>query len=287
MISGLNKHENSLGVMHVTTSVLQGSLDTAKAKEQAYQTSRNARKTAFDSQKSAKAGAQSFALNARKTLAQYLGQNWSVAWTQAGFKNNSLVIPDSLPELVELLGSLETYFTDHPVQQNAALSMTAVVAGQQRVALEAAIAAVSDSTTDQRTARDDRDAAEDELVGKTRALQSELDAILKPTDQRWLDFIEDVPADEQRPEAVDEVELDNSTPRHVKGSWDAPVRAERFLIRIKVAGKDADFRHVQTVQEPQFDFNTFEAGAHVQVQVVAANSAGESAPSPVAEVAVS
>ena len=272
--------------MHVTTAILQGTLDDAQTKERTYQTARNTRKSALATQKAAKADAQAFALQAREVLRPYLGRSWSVAWAQAGYKNNSLALPDSLPLLVEMLGSLETYFTAHAAHQNAALSVTAAAAAQKRMELEAAIAAANNSKTAQRTKRDERDAAEDALVEKLRASRNELEVVLPPDDQRWLDFIEDVPADEQRPEAVDEIEFDLTTPRHIKGSWEAPSRSDRFLIRVKVAGVDTDFRHVKTVSEPEFDLNTFATGAHVQVQVVAANGAGESAPSPAAEVVV-
>ncbi len=272
--------------MHITSAIGQTVLDAAQGKERVFQIARNSRKSALAAQKAAKADAQAFALQARDALRPYLGRSWSVAWTQAGYKNNSLALPDSLPQLVELVGSLETYFTAHPTHANAALSVTAVIAGQRRAALETAITAVNNSKTAQRTTRDERDAAEDALVEKLRASRNELEVVLTPEDPRWLDFIEDVPADEQRPEAVDEVEFDLTTPRHIKGSWGPPSRSDRFLIRVKVAGVDTDFRHVKTVSEPEFDLNTFATGAHVQVQVVAANGAGESAPSPVAEIVV-
>src|SRR6266496_3842351 len=87
-ISGLNQHQNSLAVMHVTAAVLQGSLDNTQAKERSYQSSRDARKAAIEVQTSAKTAAQDFALDARDVLKPYLGRTWSVSWTQAGFKNN-------------------------------------------------------------------------------------------------------------------------------------------------------------------------------------------------------
>ena len=286
MISGCNQHP-SLPLTHVTGPVLETALDTSKLAEQAFQTSRNARKTALTAQKSAKAAAQAFALNARDTLRPFLGRTWSVSWAQAGFKNNTLSVPDSVAQLVEVLDSLETYFTANPTHANAALVVNAAAAGQRRDALTTAIATVNNSRTAQRSSRDDRNTAEDALVEKMRALQSELSAILKSDDERWLDFIGDVPADEQRPEAVDDLELDVTLPQHIRGSFGEPARADRFLVRVKVIGQDADFRLAKTVQDPEFDLNTFTSGARVQVQVVAANGAGESAPSPVAEVVVS
>ncbi len=272
--------------MHVTAAILQSTLDTSQGKERVFQTARNSRKSALAAQKSARTLAQEFALQSRDALRPFLGRSWSVAWTQAGYKNNSLALPDSLADLVDSLGSLETYFTNHPAHGNATLLVTSAVAGQRRADLETAIKAVNNSKTAQRTAREDRDTAEDALVKKLRASRNELEVIIKADDLRWLDFIEDVPADEQRPEAVEEVEFDLTTPRHIKGSWEEPSRAARFLIRVKIAGVDTDFRLLKTVTEPQFDLNTFQTGARVQVQVVAANGAGESAPSPVAEVVV-
>ena len=69
-------------------------------------------------------------------------------------------------------------------------------------------------------------------------------------------------------------------------SFGEPSRADRYLVKVKVLGQDTDFRLAKTVQDPEFDLNTFTTGARVQVQVVAANGAGESAPSPVTEVVV-
>src|SRR5437867_1408026 len=100
-IAGLNQHELSLGVMHVTAAVVQASYDSTEENEQAYQTARGDRKAALKTQKTARAAALAFAEQARDALSPFLGRYWSVAWTQAGFKNNSLALPDTLPQLVD------------------------------------------------------------------------------------------------------------------------------------------------------------------------------------------
>ena len=269
--------------MHVTSSVLQTCLDTARAKEGIYQASRDGKKAADTAQKSAKASAQNFALKARDTLRPFLGTKWSISWAQAGFKSQSLSVPAPVTELVELLGSLETYFTNHPTQQNATLAITAQSARQHFGNLQVAIETVSNCRKDQRSKRNAREEADAQLWEKMRSLRSELEAVVKSDDTRWLDFVEGIPADLQRPESVENLEVQGGSPGLLVAEWDASARAERYQVEVLVVGQDTEFRRVVTVREAKAEVAPLPSNAHVKVRVIAANGAGESAPSSVVE----
>ena len=62
-------------------------------------------------------------------------------------------------------------------------------------------------------------------------------------------------------------------------------RAERYLIEMFVVGQDTEFRRLKTVLDDDA-LLPLPAGAVVKVRVVAANAAGESAPSAEVEMTV-
>lgn len=263
---------------------MRAGLSNAETKQQEYAAAQNGKKGAFDAQRDATAAAVTFLEKGRDALVPFLGRRWSVSWREAGF--NSLRIPKSVPDIIDSLRGLEAYLRTNDQHQNAALDVIPDAAQSLRETLARAATVVSNCTRDQRVKRDARNAAEKALQKKLTSLRNELEAVLEPTDSRWLDFFAEIPADLQRPESVAVVQTDATLARHVRASWEPPTRADRYLVRIQVVGQDAEPRHVATVREPSCDLNTFNAGDRVRVEVTAANRAGEAAPSPVVEMVV-
>jgi hypothetical protein len=119
------------------------------------------------------------------------------------------------------------------------------MANQLLQTIEAAVKSVTDQRTDQRVKREARNEAEQTLIGNVRALTSELKAVLKPSDTRWLDFVSEVPADPQRPEAVTGVLATETAPGELELVWPPTPRAERYQVEVLVAGQDPAFRRME------------------------------------------
>ncbi len=273
-IAGLALHQVALNLVHVLAAALLAALNAARGKESLYQTSRNGKRASVLAQQAAREAARKFCIKARDGLRPFLGTNWSEAWTQAGFKFQTLSLPTSLPGLVELTRSLKEYFTNHSPHENFNAEVTANIANAHLTALEGAIRTVSNCKRDQRGLREDRDAAQKVVLKLVNKLRSELDAALEPEDVRWLDFLEAIPADPRVPEAVEGVQVEGDAPGSVDVEWFPADRAERYHVEVQVAGLDTEFRRVATVTELNATVDNLPAGGRLKVRVVAANTAG-------------
>ncbi len=237
-------------------------------------------------QNAVRASVEAWAAKARDVLRPHLGNTWSEAWVAVGFKFNTLSLPTSLADLVELTCGFKNYFTANPARQNARVSATAAAADQFLTSLETAVQTVANCKRDQRQKREARDAAEGTLLKLMRKTHSELEATLEPDDTRWLDFEDSIPSDPSVPEAVSGVQAEGDGPGAVVVEWLPSLRAQRYFVEILETGKEVEFRRVATVLEPDADLEGLTPGGRYKVRVIAGNSAGESAPSGIVDVAV-
>ena len=278
LLSGLNKNSN-LPVTHVTPNTLESALALVRAQQVAFDVAKAATRQAQQDQAAVVIATRSFAEVCRDNLIPVFGNTWNVSWSQAGWTANSLSVPSSAPELAELFHALTNYLTDHPQHERTAFGVTAAAAELKRDGVETAIQSLRNARSAQRQKRETRDTAEDALRDKMRALLNELKAILKPEDPRWMDFVDEVPADEQRPEPVAGVTVASGEAGELEVNWQPSARAERYQVEILVIGQDTEFRRVETVHDSDATLTDLTPGAQVKVRVVAANITGESAPS--------
>ena len=208
MLAGLKRHGVVLNIVHVTVAALTAALKAARAAESLYQNSRGAKRTAVVTQNTTREGIEAWCIRARDVLRPFLGNSWNESWAEAGFKQNTLSLPASLAELLELARSLREYFVNHSNRQNATVDVTSAMADQHFNNLDSAVAAVGDGKSDQRGKREARDAAEAALLNLLRKLHCELGAALEPDDVRWLDFEGKAPTDESVPEAPNELQVE-------------------------------------------------------------------------------
>lgn len=136
----------------------------------------------------------------------------------------------------------------------------------------------------QPTRREAGDATEKTLLEHVRGSRKEVEAVLPLADARWLDFRDQVPADLRAPEAVSLLEALPGLPGHVSVHWLDSLRAERFVVEAAV-GAETEFTPVETVQDTVADL-LFAPGVFVRLRVRARNAAGDSGPSPVAQITV-
>ncbi len=268
----------ALPVTHISQSTLTAALKAAKAKRSAHIAAIRATRVAVTKQKSVREIAIAFATACRDALVPELGRDWSSAWVPAGWKNK-LSVPRTLEDLEQLLEDLHQFLTDNPGLQDDKRNLTIADVQDMLARLEAAAQGLSAAKTAQRQARTAREAADAALMDEARGLVSELDLILPESDERWIEFVGEVPSDEQRPEPVEAVVLSADVPGELDVDWEGSVRAERYQVCVLVVGVDQDYRHVTTVKDTNATISNLPPGAVVKVRVVAANAAGEAAPS--------
>ena len=99
-----------------------------------------------------------------------------------------------------------------------------------------------------------------------------------------MDFIEKTPGVLHAPEAVSALVAEPGVPGHVRLSFLSSLRAEAYGVYVS-HGEGQPFAHVATVHDTVADLS-LTPGANVRIRVKASNAAGQSAPSPIAEVTV-
>ena len=137
------------------------------------------------------------------------------------------------------------------------------------------MATARDCRVQQRVKREDRDDAENALQTKLNVLWSELEAVLAPTDARWLKFIDRIPGDPRVPEAVDEVTAEAQPGGIITLDWQDASRAARYKVLKQIFGVDAGLVLAVTVAESDAQLTGVPAGATVKLQIVATNAVGD------------
>ena len=167
-IAGLALHKQELAAVALVCPVAAFSqiYSASRARQQAFQLTREGKREGFITQGDTKETAQSSIEKSRDALVPYLGSDWSESWTPAGFINRSLAIPQSIPRIVDALEALERYFTANAAQQRADLNVTAAFAKTARENLELAVSTVARCKREQRANRDLREGADVALADK-------------------------------------------------------------------------------------------------------------------------
>ena len=279
------KHTGNLLLVRYPASPLNSHLGNARQTELVFQTSRSVTLAASNALMAARSTAVLYIEKTRTTLKPYLGERWSTAWNQAGFDKGTLQVPKwSTASVVNIVRALQSYLLANPTQQNATNGVTAAAAGALVTALDAGTTALSDAKTAQHTKRLSRDASHKDLSAYLRDSRKEVESAMQPKDPRWMDFIESVPGELRAPEAVSALVAEPGLPGHVRLSFLGAVRADAYGVYVS-HGEGQPFVHVLTVHDTVADL-VLAPGANVRIRVRASNAAGQSAPSPIAEVTV-
>ena len=283
--AGLTKNTVSLQLTHYLSAPLLSLLGNARQLELGFQTSRSVTLAASNAMMTSRATSVLYIEKARSYLRTFLGEDWSTAWTQAGFTNHSLQIPKTnTAGVLAIVRGLQSYFTANAAQQNTQAGVTAAAATALIASLENSVTAWNNAKTDQRTKRDGRESSQNDLSGVLRDSRKEVDSVLEKMDSRWMDFIDAVPGELRAPEAVSAIVAEPGAPGHVRLSMLPSLRATAYAVEVST-GEGQPFAHFVTAHDTVADLE-LTPGANVRIRVRASNPAGQSAPSPVVEVTV-
>lgn len=284
--AALKTNEVSIGIKHNTESAVTAALNGLIGTVDAFAAALMAKRKAFGRQATAFADSSTLLSLAVDVLTPFLGRRWSSNWTPTGF-TNSLSIPTTLADRLETLRLLENYLKDHPEQQRSdtdpAKTLTAARVKAVRDELVLALANVVCCKSDTRKKKALRATGKNTFTKRLRGLINELDQLIPEDDSRWTLFGFNAPGETQAPEAVQDVTIEADGPNSLSAEWPDSARAERYLVEVLVVGRDSEFHRSTTVYDNDAAL-AVPAGARVKVRVIAANEAGESAPSAVVEI---
>ena len=283
--AGITLHTSSLLLVRFPASPLSSLLGNGRQTELVYQTSRSFTLATSNALIVSRENAVRYIEKTRTTLKPYLGERWSTAWAQAGFPKGTLKIPASNTlAVVQIVRTLQSYLLANPAQQNSVNGVTAAAAGTLVTALDAGTTAMSNARSQQNTKRLGREGSQKELSAYLRDSRKEVESAIKPNDPRWMDFIEKTPGVLHAPEAVSALVAEPGLPGHIRLSFLPALRADAYGVYVS-HGEGQPFVHVATVHDTVADL-ILTPGADVRIRVKASNAAGQSAPSPIAEVTV-
>ena len=228
---------------------------------------------------------QTFIKNLRHHLESIFGPRFNSQWSQVGFRNGSLAIPEDIPGLLEVLRAVASYWSAHAAHEKPADNLTHQRAGTLEQELDDAASAVRNSETDLLTKRHARTRAKKALAMRLRGAIQELTQKLDPLDERWGAFGLNAPGETDRPAQVQGVTLQSTTPGQIYCSWLRTERASRYRIKAKVVGRDQNFVKKKDVYGTDIILAGFTPGDVVQIIVIAMN-VEEGDPSAVVEVTV-
>ena len=228
--------------------------------------------------------AKSFIATAKAVLGHFFGRQWSAAWMPAGFHDRSLAIPSTAAGRHQLLERLHTYLEAHPDKQDA-LNFTGARAGEVLTALKSARAAVPASKSSVRGAKIARDKAEEALRTRMLGLIWELRQLLDDDDPKWKSFGLNPPGAPTTPDVPTDLVLTPGTPGIVHAKWKLANRATRYRVYKKEEG-DENFEPAVTTADLKITIEGLKSGGTAQIQVSAANNAGESKPCAPVEIVV-
>lgn len=285
-LAGLTELGEALGITHTTVPQLTSLLSAAESSSTQFQTARSSKREAFGDLRAARADAQAYIEKTRDYFTPFLGNQWNESWAQLGFTQTTLQLPNTDALRQRILTKLKEYFTANPSREHAELNITAAETGTQLNALSDALTATRAGRIAQRTNRDNRTTAEVALDKQLRNLWKELEVVLEPTDVRWLKFIDRIPGDPRKPEAVTQVTVSAQPGGIIQLDWDSATRATRYKVLKQIVGVDDAPVLFTTVEDSDATVTLpgVAPGTVVKLQIVATNGVGDAPASDVVQL---
>ncbi len=221
----------------------------------------------------------------RLRLTAVFGSGFNTQWDAAGFPDRSTMVPEVFAKRLSLLSSLARYFEAKPEHESTDMGATAAICGATFEALSDARSAVNFNKSALRTAVLAKNAAFKNLRKRMRSLIRELHILMTDDDARWLRFGLKLPARLPMPQAVETLTVEATDQGQVFVQWPPAPHATRYRVQVWTEGAER-FENAATVPDTEAMLMHQPSGQSLEIRVIAANAAGEAAPSPTAKVVV-
>lgn len=272
---GLHQLETTVGVKQNTEAAVRldlGTLVTTKSAYDALVATGSPLTTALTV---AKSNARGFCAAVRDRLKNFLGNQPSQAWQAAGWSAESIAVPSTGERLLPLLGSIKTYFTANPTQQDtSALNLTAAQAETLHEALSDARSAVNVHDQAEGDAKNARDAAADQLRSRLRALVNELALLLDPLSPSWRTFGLNAPGAPDSPDAVTNTLATALGGGQVRVQCAPAARADYYQVHQLIVGTDTAYALTDSPPGPDVILASRPVGVVIKYKMRAVNETG-------------
>jgi len=288
MADGCHNHQVAIGLKQNLETDVRADLDAAVTAQTDYKDALSAKTDFSTAVTVADSNGKAFISSARRVLANNLGETWSNAWTATGFPDQSTAVPTTQTKRQALLLSLKKFFAANPAYEvnTPKLVVTSAQADVLFQALSAARVAASDGNTDAGEKKTARDAAEQTLRDRLSGLISELGQLLDDTDPLWLAFGLNEPGATNLPDSVDGLVLTAGPAGIVVLHWNNASRATRYRVFKQIDGVDTIPVNITTVTDSDATLTGQPSGKTLKIYIIAANDAGQAAPSETVSIVV-
>ncbi|MBI3880166.1 MAG: fibronectin type III domain-containing protein [Verrucomicrobia bacterium] len=228
----------------------------------------------------ARDNARAWLMTAKQLLIPTLGKKPSAAWTEAGFSDQTLAVPNGEDKLMPMLRAQKKYLTEHPTLA-VPDDRYKYTAARAQALLDALDAAVTDDTTGVKPtivkkdgALNTRNLTEEALRRRLHGLHGELEQKLDALDPRWITFGFKPPGAQDRPDGVTTLTVQSLGSRRYKLSWTAAARSARYQLWEKAPGASEFTLLDRTDGELEKLLENVTAGLHTY-KVRGVNDSGE------------
>lgn len=283
---GLVTNGASLGILQYTAANYGPRVDALALKQLAFNAARSADAAAFGPVHAQQALLRKACLMARKILSISLGDDWSPAWVEPGWPDQTTEVPEELAKLKTLGNSLREFLGVHGEYEidTGKVTFTVQVYNDLLVALVAPENALAAAKTALGVARDSRKVDDKALRTDTRGLITILEGKLPPESAIWDAFGLNRPGASETPGQPALPTLEKIAAGRVLAQV-APVSgATYYRWFAQLAGVDAEFRFLGRTQDALKEIDDQPSTGTLKVKVEAANEAGPGKASPVASI---
>ena len=274
-LAGVEAIGASIPLLINTGALIGTDLIAAQNAQLEYKTVRGGLDPLSTAMRTQREAAYSFCFTARDLLRVYCGRDWNQGWLVTGF-DEGLAVPRSYAELRELLVALNYYFTLNPTHENAAVGITAALAGTRRAALQSAHEAINARWAAIESRVQARDGAVTALRRRLSGLCKELSQRLGDMDPRWLEFGFNLPGAPTVPEVPQNVVVTALPGAELQVACGASPNATRYRFFYQRPIVDPAPIAAGSAEDPLFVLTGLTAGQVYQVYVSAVNEGAES-----------
>ena len=283
---GLKTHEVSTGIKQNTQAVMRAALALEQTAFNTKTASQSGLDGAYTALQIGDSNAKATIGNVRLVLVKRYGQRWNLQWVRTGFPDQSTAVPRTQDKRFALCLSLKEYFTANPTHENAGMGATAALAEACHTAISDAREDINKFTVTAATDLRAYEVAWQNLLSKIRGFIGEVAELITDDDPRWHAFGLSAPSDPDTPESVGTVNVQPGLPGSLYLRWAHARRSTRCRVFLQIVGVDPEPRCVATRNEDDATLTGLTSGQHVKITIIAANDAGEAAPSEAVEAVV-
>lgn len=285
LIQGCEALEAEIGILQNTAAAMQAAWDAARAAQTEVGRVKTERGQRRKELRDRDREGEVVIGRCRLRLTAVFGSGFNTQWGAAGFHDGSTMVPEVFAKRLSLLSSLARYLELKPEHESTDMGATAAICQATFDALSAARSAVNFNKSALRIAVVAKNAALKKLRKRMRGLIRELGYLLADDDPRWLRFGLKLPARLPMPEPVEQVTLEATGQGKVLVQWSPAPHATRYRVQWRRIGA-AEFLNAATVPDPETLLPHLPSGEAIELRIIAANKAGEAAPSPTTTVMV-